>query len=94
MQKHKTCSFPNLSMAIIPVTTFFDLFHCTIYSVFCVCLLRVQNRVLLERLSHMEAQLKASEEDTDRLRMERERLRDRLSELQTTLREKEAEVTI
>lgn len=42
----------------------------------------------------MEAQLKASEEDTDRLRMERERLRDRLSELQTTLREKEAEVTI
>lgn len=42
----------------------------------------------------MEAQLKASEKDTDRLRMERERLRDRLSELQTTLREKEAEVTI
>nr|XP_046267633.1 BICD family-like cargo adapter 2 isoform X2 [Scatophagus argus] len=53
--------------------------------------LQAENRVLLERLSHMEAQLKASEEDCDRLRMERERLRDRLSEIQETLREKEAE---
>ena len=42
----------------------------------------------------MEAQLKASEEDGDRLRTERERLRDRLSELQATLKEKEAEVRI
>lgn len=58
----------------------------------CVDLLPVQNRVLLGRLSHMEAQLKASEEDGDRLRTERERLRDRLSELQATLKEKEAEV--
>nr|XP_046267631.1 BICD family-like cargo adapter 2 isoform X1 [Scatophagus argus]XP_046267632.1 BICD family-like cargo adapter 2 isoform X1 [Scatophagus argus] len=54
--------------------------------------LQAENRVLLERLSHMEAQLKASEEDCDRLRMERERLRDRLSEIQETLREKEAEI--
>ncbi|XP_068572582.1 BICD family-like cargo adapter 2 isoform X2 [Cebidichthys violaceus] len=51
-----------------------------------------ENRVLLERLSYMEAQLKASQEDSDRLRVERERLTDRLSELQTTLREKEAEI--
>lgn len=42
----------------------------------------------------MEAQLKASQEDSDRLRMERERLRERLSEVQTKLREKEAEVRI
>lgn len=53
-----------------------------------------QNRVLLERLSHMEMQLRASEEDSDRLRREREQLRERLSELQSTLRDKEAEVSI
>ncbi|XP_030293416.1 BICD family-like cargo adapter 2 isoform X2 [Sparus aurata] len=53
--------------------------------------IQAENRVLLGRLSHMEAQLKASEEDGDRLRTERERLRDRLSELQATLKEKEAE---
>ncbi|XP_036975198.1 BICD family-like cargo adapter 2 isoform X1 [Acanthopagrus latus] len=54
--------------------------------------IQAENRVLLGRLSHMEAQLKASEEDGDRLRTERERLRDRLSELQATLKEKEAEI--
>ncbi|XP_078028580.1 BICD family-like cargo adapter 2 isoform X2 [Epinephelus lanceolatus] len=53
--------------------------------------IQAENRVLLERLSHMEAQLKASQEDSDRHRMERERLRDRVSELQTKLRDKEAE---
>ena len=42
----------------------------------------------------MEAQLKVSEEGSDRLRLERDRLRDRLSELQTSLRENEAEVMI
>ena len=42
----------------------------------------------------MEAQLKASQDDSDRLRMERERLRDRLSELQSKLRDKEAEVRV
>lgn len=54
----------------------------------------LQNRVLLERLSHMEVQLGASEEDAERLRREREQLRERLSELQSTLREKEAEVSV
>uniref|UniRef100_UPI0037E81FFB BICD family-like cargo adapter 2 isoform X2 n=1 Tax=Semicossyphus pulcher TaxID=241346 RepID=UPI0037E81FFB len=50
-----------------------------------------ENRVLLERLSHMEARLKATQEDSDRYRSERETLRDRVSDLQTKLREKEAE---
>ncbi|KAM7374332.1 hypothetical protein PAMP_006998 [Pampus punctatissimus] len=54
--------------------------------------IQAENRVLLERLSHMEAQLKATQEDNDRVRMERESLRDRLSELQAKLREKEAEI--
>lgn len=53
---------------------------------------QAENRVLLERLSHMEAQLKVSEEDGFRLRMDRDRLRERASELQTTLKEKQAEV--
>ncbi|XP_035522783.1 BICD family-like cargo adapter 2 [Morone saxatilis] len=53
---------------------------------------QAENRVLLERLSHMEAQLKASEEDSDRFRTERERLRDRQSELQMKLRDKESEI--
>lgn len=47
---------------------------------------------MLERLSHMEAQLKVSEEDSFRLRMDRDRLRERASELQSTLKEKQAEV--
>ncbi|XP_074528115.1 BICD family-like cargo adapter 2 isoform X1 [Halichoeres trimaculatus] len=51
-----------------------------------------ENRVLLGRLSHMEAQLRASQEDSDRLRLERGTLRERLLELQTKLREKEAEI--
>ncbi|XP_037603562.1 BICD family-like cargo adapter 2 isoform X1 [Sebastes umbrosus] len=54
--------------------------------------IQAENRVLLERRSHMEAQLKASQEDSVRLRTERDRLRDRLSELQIKLREKEAEI--
>ncbi|XP_010791791.1 BICD family-like cargo adapter 2 isoform X2 [Notothenia coriiceps] len=53
--------------------------------------IQAENKVLLERLSHMDAQLRASQEDSDRLRMERERLRDRLLETQTNLKEKEAE---
>ncbi|XP_067464183.1 BICD family-like cargo adapter 2 isoform X2 [Thunnus thynnus] len=53
--------------------------------------IQAENRVLLERLSRMEVQLKASQEDSDRVRMERDGLRDRLSELQAMLREKEAE---
>ncbi|KAM8899207.1 BICD family-like cargo adapter 2 isoform 2-T3 [Spinachia spinachia] len=54
--------------------------------------IQAENRVLLERLSYMEAQLKTLQEDSDRLRAERHGLRERLSELQTKLREKEAEV--
>ncbi|TNN63489.1 Bicaudal D-related protein 2 [Liparis tanakae] len=53
---------------------------------------QAENRVLLERLSYMEAQNKASQEDSDRLRVERQRLRERLSELQTKLSEKQAEI--
>ncbi|XP_044225514.1 BICD family-like cargo adapter 2 isoform X2 [Thunnus albacares] len=53
--------------------------------------IQAENRVLLERLSRMEVQLKATQEDSDRVRMERDGLRDRLSELQAMLREKEAE---
>nr|XP_020454291.1 BICD family-like cargo adapter 2 isoform X2 [Monopterus albus] len=52
---------------------------------------QAENRVLLERLSHIEEQLKASQEDSDRLRVEREGLRERLTELQVKLKEKEAE---
>ncbi|XP_017273695.1 BICD family-like cargo adapter 2 isoform X2 [Kryptolebias marmoratus] len=54
---------------------------------------QAENRVLLERLSHIETQLKASEEDCQRLRLERDGLRDRLSDLQVKLSEKEAEAT-
>ncbi|XP_040006555.1 BICD family-like cargo adapter 2 isoform X3 [Xiphias gladius] len=54
--------------------------------------IQAENKVLLERLSHMEAQLKASQEDSDRLRVEREGLRERLSDLQVKLRENEAEL--
>ncbi|XP_061558705.1 BICD family-like cargo adapter 2 isoform X2 [Phycodurus eques] len=50
-----------------------------------------ESRVLKGRLCHMEAQLKASQEDSDRVRSERNVLRDRVSELQVQLREKEAE---
>ncbi|XP_058484217.1 BICD family-like cargo adapter 2 isoform X3 [Solea solea] len=53
--------------------------------------IQAENRVLLERLSYMETQLKASQDDNDRLRLERERQRDRLNELHVKLRDKEAE---
>ncbi|XP_077447699.1 BICD family-like cargo adapter 2 isoform X2 [Stigmatopora argus] len=50
-----------------------------------------ESRVLKGRLCHMEAQLKASQEDSDRLRSERDVMRDRVSELQVQLKEKESE---
>ncbi|XP_008276976.1 BICD family-like cargo adapter 2 isoform X2 [Stegastes partitus] len=53
--------------------------------------IQAENKVLQERQSHMEAQLKASQEDSQRLRTERDGLRDRLSEVQMKLKEKEAE---
>lgn len=40
----------------------------------------------------MDERLKSSDEDNERLRMEREGLRARLLELQTDLKEKECEV--
>ncbi|XP_047234563.1 BICD family-like cargo adapter 2 isoform X2 [Girardinichthys multiradiatus] len=55
--------------------------------------MQAENRVLQERLSHMERQLKASEEDSQRLRVERDGLRDKLSELHVKLTEKETEAT-
>ncbi|CAL9685530.1 unnamed protein product [Knipowitschia caucasica] len=54
--------------------------------------IQAENRVLSERLFHMEKQLKASEEDTDRLRVEREALREKVSDLQVKLTEREAEI--
>uniref|UniRef100_A0A3P8UE83 BICD family-like cargo adapter 2 n=1 Tax=Amphiprion percula TaxID=161767 RepID=A0A3P8UE83_AMPPE len=54
--------------------------------------IQAENKVLQERQSQMEGQLKASQEDSQRLRMERDGLRDRLSEVQMKLREKEAEI--
>uniref|UniRef100_A0A3B3UTB7 BICD family-like cargo adapter 2 n=2 Tax=Poecilia latipinna TaxID=48699 RepID=A0A3B3UTB7_9TELE len=54
--------------------------------------MQAENRVLQERLLHMETQLKASEENSQRLRVERDGLRDRLSELHVKLTEKEAEI--
>ncbi|XP_008276975.1 BICD family-like cargo adapter 2 isoform X1 [Stegastes partitus] len=54
--------------------------------------IQAENKVLQERQSHMEAQLKASQEDSQRLRTERDGLRDRLSEVQMKLKEKEAEI--
>ncbi|XP_051793161.1 BICD family-like cargo adapter 2 isoform X2 [Acanthochromis polyacanthus] len=53
--------------------------------------IQAENKVLQERQSHMETQLKASQEDSQRLRIERDGLRDRLSEVQMKLKEKEAE---
>ncbi|XP_019941153.1 BICD family-like cargo adapter 2 isoform X1 [Paralichthys olivaceus] len=54
--------------------------------------IQAENRVLLERLSYMESQLKASQEDGDRIRMEREGQRERISDLQMKLKEREAEI--
>ncbi|KAK7926129.1 hypothetical protein WMY93_008439 [Mugilogobius chulae] len=54
--------------------------------------IQAENRILSERLSHMELQLKASEEDTDRLRVEREALREKVLDLQVKLQERDAEI--
>ncbi|KAM6907431.1 BICD family-like cargo adapter 2 [Xenentodon cancila] len=54
--------------------------------------MQAESKVLLERLSHMETQLKASQEDTQRLRVERDGLKDKVSELQVKVYEKEAEI--
>ncbi|XP_061660360.1 BICD family-like cargo adapter 2 isoform X1 [Syngnathoides biaculeatus] len=51
-----------------------------------------ESRILKGRLCHIEAQLKTSQEDSNRLRSERNVLRDRVSELQVQLKEKETEL--
>ncbi|XP_031665457.1 BICD family-like cargo adapter 2 isoform X2 [Oncorhynchus kisutch] len=53
---------------------------------------QAENRVLKERLGNMEEQLRLWQEDCDRLRGERERQRERLTDLQTNLREREAQL--
>ncbi|XP_055770807.1 BICD family-like cargo adapter 2 [Salvelinus fontinalis] len=53
---------------------------------------QAENRVLKERLGNMEEQLRLWQEDCDRLKGERERQRDRLTDLQTNLREREAQL--
>ncbi|XP_036823973.1 BICD family-like cargo adapter 2 isoform X2 [Oncorhynchus mykiss] len=55
---------------------------------------QAENRVLKERLGNMEEQLRLWQEDCDRLRGERERQRDRLTDLQTNLREREAQLEL
>ncbi|KAM6986415.1 BICD family-like cargo adapter 2 isoform 2-T2 [Aplochiton taeniatus] len=52
---------------------------------------QAENRVLQERFSSMEKLLQASQDDSNRLRVEREALRERLTDLQNTLKEREAE---
>ncbi|KAK3509074.1 hypothetical protein QTP70_020216 [Hemibagrus guttatus] len=58
----------------------------------CLDTLQAENRVLKERCSNMDKQLKSSDEDNERIRMEREGLRVRLLELQSSLKEKEGEL--
>ncbi|XP_036435703.1 BICD family-like cargo adapter 2 isoform X2 [Colossoma macropomum] len=53
--------------------------------------LQAENRVLQERFSNMDQRLKSTQEDNERLRTEREGLRERVLELQTNLKEKETE---
>ncbi|XP_057216971.1 BICD family-like cargo adapter 2 isoform X2 [Triplophysa rosa] len=53
--------------------------------------LQAENRVLKERCAHMDDRLKSAQEDNDRLRSERDELRERVMELQTTLKDKDTE---
>lgn len=45
-----------------------------------------------ERCTHMDERLKSAQEDNHRLRSERDGLRERVIELQTSLKDKETEV--
>ncbi|KTF79030.1 hypothetical protein cypCar_00028306 [Cyprinus carpio] len=53
--------------------------------------LQAENRVLKERCTHMDERLKSTQEDNHRLRSERDGLRERVIELQTSLKDKETE---
>ncbi|XP_058630532.1 BICD family-like cargo adapter 2 isoform X2 [Onychostoma macrolepis] len=53
--------------------------------------LQAENRVMKERCAHMDERLKSTQEDNHRLRSERDGLRERVIELQTSLKDKETE---
>ncbi|XP_050965168.1 BICD family-like cargo adapter 2 isoform X2 [Labeo rohita] len=53
--------------------------------------LQAENRVLKERCTHMDERLNSTQEDNHRLRSERDGLRERVIELQTSLKDKETE---
>ncbi|XP_042580896.1 BICD family-like cargo adapter 2 isoform X2 [Cyprinus carpio] len=53
--------------------------------------LQAENRVMKERCTHMDERLKSTQEDNHRLRSERDGLRERVIELQTSLKDKETE---
>ncbi|XP_016346023.1 bicaudal D-related protein 2 isoform X3 [Sinocyclocheilus anshuiensis] len=53
--------------------------------------LQAENRVMKERCTHMDERLKSTQEDNHRLRSERDGLRERVTELQTSLKDKETE---
>ncbi|XP_016385235.1 bicaudal D-related protein 2-like [Sinocyclocheilus rhinocerous] len=54
--------------------------------------LQSENSVLKERCTHMDERLKSTQEDNHRLRSERDGLRERVIELQTSLKDKETEL--
>ncbi|XP_016116628.1 bicaudal D-related protein 2 isoform X5 [Sinocyclocheilus grahami] len=53
--------------------------------------LQAENRVMKERCTHMDERLTSTQEDNHRLRSERDGLRERVTELQTSLKDKETE---
>lgn len=53
--------------------------------------LQAENTVLKERCAHLDDRLKSTQEDNDRLRSERDGLRERVMDLQTSLKDKETE---
>ncbi|XP_055056418.2 BICD family-like cargo adapter 2 isoform X1 [Misgurnus anguillicaudatus] len=54
--------------------------------------LQAENTVLKERCAHLDDRLKSTQEDNDRLRSERDGLRERVMDLQTSLKDKETEL--
>ncbi|XP_063060057.1 BICD family-like cargo adapter 2 isoform X1 [Engraulis encrasicolus] len=56
--------------------------------------LQAENRVLQERYTNLDKRLKSTQDDNDRLRSERDMMRERVMELQSSLRDKEAELEL
>ncbi|XP_031427354.1 BICD family-like cargo adapter 2 [Clupea harengus] len=54
--------------------------------------LHAENRVLQERYTNLDKRLSSTQDDNDRLRSERDMLRERVMELQTSLRDRESEL--